>query len=114
MAVYEGARPQPFALPRRRQPVPVRAGRRTSRVGLALAGILVAFLLGLFYLTQTVHVAATNYDIGALAEERDRISQQLQSLQGDIARLGAEYAIGKRAQELGLNQLGAAVWVAAP
>jgi cell division protein FtsI/penicillin-binding protein 2 len=113
MVVYEGARPQPFALTRRRQPVPMRAGRRTSRVGLALAGILVAFLLGLFYLTQTVHVAATNYDIGALAEERDRMSQQLQSLQGDIALLGAELAVGRRAQELGLNPLGAAVWVPA-
>ena len=96
-----------------RPAAPSRAGRRTSRVGLALAGILVAFLLGLFYLTQTVHVAATNYDIGSLAEERDRMNQQLQSLQGDIALLGAELAVGRRAQELGLNPLGTAVWVPA-
>jgi hypothetical protein len=113
MAVYEGARPQPFVLPRRRQPALTRAGRRSSHVGLALTGILMAFLLGLFYLTQTVHVAATNYDLGTLAQERDRMSQQLQSIQGDIALLGAELAVSRRAQELGLNPLGAAVWVPA-
>ena len=109
MAVYEGIRPRPMAVPRRRQTTRTRAGRRTNRVGVVLAGILVSFLLGLFYLTQTVHVAATNYDISGLLADRDRMNQQLQSLQGDIARLGAEYAISARAQQLGLDPLGAPV-----
>jgi hypothetical protein len=113
MAVYEGARPQPLVLPRRRQPARIRAGRRTSPVALALAGVLVSFLLGLFYLTQTVHVAATNYDIDTLLADRDRMQQDLQSLQGDIARLGAQLAITKRAQETGLDQLGAPIRVKA-
>jgi hypothetical protein len=111
MAVYEGARRQPLVMERRRQPARVRAGNHTSRVGLALAGILLLFLLGLFYLTQTVHVAATNYDIDTLLSQRDKVDQQLRSTQSDIARLGAEYAITKRAQEAGLNPLGAPVWV---
>ncbi len=122
MAVYEGARPRPMALPhrrpvavvaRRRQPVRVRAGLRTNPVALALAGVLVVFLLGLFYLTQTMRVAATNYDIDTLLSDRDHMSQELQSLQGDIARLGAEFAIAKLAQQQGLAQLGAPVWIRA-
>ncbi len=121
MAVYEGARLRPMALPhrrvaalpRRRQPVRVRAGLRTNPVALALAGVLVAFLLGLFYLTQTMRVAATNYDIDTLLSNRDHMSQQIQSLQGDIARLGAEFAIAKLAQQQGLAQLGATVWIKA-
>lgn len=122
MAVYEGARLRPMALPlrrtstviaRRRQPVRVRAGLRTSPVAVALAAVLVLFLLGLFYLTQTMRVAATNYDIDTLLSDRDHMGQQLQSLQGDIARLGAEFAVSKLAQQQGLSQLGAPVWIRA-
>jgi hypothetical protein len=115
MAVYEGTRYYPLTrattLPRRRQATRIRAGRRTNRIGLAMAGILVAFLLGLFYLTQTVRVAATNYDIDTLLAQRDHMTQQLQSLQGEIAQLGAEISVTRRAQDLGLNPLGAPLWV---
>jgi cell division protein FtsL len=115
MAVYEGTRYRPLArpaaLPRRRQAARVRAGNRSNRVGVAMAAILVAFLLGLFYLTQTVRVAATNFDIDSLIQQRDDMTQQLQSLQGDIASLGAEVSVTHRAQSLGLNQLGAPLWV---
>ncbi len=106
MASYQGARPYSVVLPRRRQPSRIRAHRRSSQVGLSLAGILVAFLLALFYLTQAIHMAATSYDIEGLADERNRLEQQLQSIQGDIARWGAEPAILKGAQELGLGDLG--------
>ena len=106
MAVYEGARPQPLVLPRRRQPSRTRARRRTSPIGLSLAAILVCFLLALFYLTQTVQVAATNHDIDTLLQERYRLEQELQSLQSDIYRWGAEPAVLRRGQELGLNPLG--------
>jgi hypothetical protein len=110
-AVGDRAAGQRMAVPRRRQAAHVRSGRSQGRVGLALTGILVAFLLALFYLTQTVHVAATNYDIGSLLSDRDRMNQQIQSLQGDIARLGAEHAVSRHAQEQGLDALGVAVWV---
>jgi hypothetical protein len=115
MAVYEGTRyyplARPAALPRRRQAARVRAGRRGNRVGIAMAAILVAFLLGLFYLTQTVRVAATNYDIDALVAQRDHMTQQIQSLQGDIAQQGAEISVTRRALDLGLSPLGAPLWV---
>ena len=106
MAAYQGARPYATPLPRRRQPTRTRARRRSSPVGLGLAGILVTFLLALFYLTQTIHVAATSYDIDLLAAENDRLQQRLQSIQGDIARWGAEPQILRSAQELGLADLG--------
>ena len=114
MAVASGTRYYPLrapVLPRRRQATRVRAGRRANRVGLVMAGILVAFLLGLFYLTQTVRVAATSYDIDGLLAQQDHMTQQLQSLQGDIATLGAEISVTRRAQALGLSPLGAPLWV---
>jgi hypothetical protein len=107
MAVYQGARPYPAILPR-----PRRAARNrtrsggSGRVSLSLAGILVCFLLGLFYLTQMIHVATTGYDIDSLVVERNRLEQELQSLQGDIARWGAEPQILSDAQQAGLADLG--------
>ena len=115
MAVYEGARriARPLVPPRRQRTVRVRAHRGTSRVGLTLAAILVVFLLALFYLTQTLGVAALNYDIDTLIAERSAIEQQLQSVEGDIARWGAEPAIVKGAQQAGLDRLGDGVRIPA-
>jgi hypothetical protein len=115
MAVYEGARPRAFELPRRtpeRARTRIRARRRSSRVGLTLAAILVCFLLALAYLTQTIHVAARSYDIDALLEERQRLERELQSVQTDLYRWGAEPAIVKRAAEAGLDRLGRTVRLA--
>lgn len=110
MAVYEGARPHPLALPRRRTPARararVRARRRSSPLGLSLAGIVIAFLLALFYLAQTMHVAATGYDLDGLLVQRERLVQQISTLHGDIHRWGAEPAVVKEATEMGLDRLG--------
>jgi hypothetical protein len=106
MAVYQGARPYPAVLPRPRRVARNRARGSGSRVSLSLAGILVCFLLGLFYLTQMIHVATTGYDIDSLVVERNRLEQELQSLQGDIARWGAEPQILSDAQQGGLADLG--------
>jgi hypothetical protein len=106
MAVYQGARPYPILLPRARRAPRVRARRGSSPTGLLLAVILVCFLLALFYLTQMIHLAATGYDIDALVSERNRLDQELQSLQGDMARWGAEPQILDQAQQMGLGDLG--------
>jgi hypothetical protein len=108
MAVYQGARPMASALilPRRRQPVRRRARRSTNRVGLALAAILIAFLLGLFYLTQTIGTATAGYDIDNLAAHGQLLQQQIQTLDGDLARWAAEPAIVSGAQQRGLGHLG--------
>jgi len=74
-----------------------------------MAAIITAFLLGLFYLTQTMHVAATSYDVESLLVERERLIQELQTLEGDIARLGAEPAVVRGAQGIGLSRLGGSV-----
>lgn len=108
MAVYQGARRVhgQLTLPRRHAATRPRARRRTNRVGIAIAAIIAAFLLGLFYLTQTLGVAMSRFDIDALTAERDVISQQIQSVEGDIARWGAEPAVVKIAQQSGLDRLG--------
>ena len=116
MAVYEGARPyRALELPRRapsRARTRTRARRGSSRIGLTLAAIGVCFMLALGYLTQTVHVAARSYDIDTLLVERQLLERELQSLQSDIYRWGAEPAIVKGAAAAGLDQLGRTVRLA--
>jgi hypothetical protein len=122
MAVYAGARPRSALLPQRRRArsaprrkvaSQVRAHRRSSPVTISLAAIVVCFLLGLVYLSQTVHVAATTYDLDALAAEREHLQQTLRRLETDIYRWGAEPAVLQQAQELGLSGLGRPVRVPA-
>jgi len=93
------------ALPRRRARPTVRAGRRPSRVGLALGAIAITFLLAFFSLAQTVHVSATGYDIDRLLVEGSQLQGQQQEILSDLDRLGREPAIRKQAIDLGLGQL---------
>lgn len=137
MAIYEGARPRatglelPWLRPTRAprpaaQPVPAaRAGQRRAartakaaartgirgqrRVGVALAGIVIAFSVGFVSLTQSVRVAATSYDITRLVSEHDRLSALQQDLTSNLERLRGEPAIRKEALDAGLGQLGSAV-----
>lgn len=129
MAVYVGARQRSRLLParptprsvdaeapatdRRRQRSTTRAGRRPSRVGLALGGIAIAFILALFSLAQTIRVSATSYDIDQLIYERDQMTADQQQLRSDLSRLGNEPAIRKQAFDLGMSQLGDPLVVAA-
>jgi hypothetical protein len=141
MAVYQGARRRSaFALPLVLRPAPLsrpaapatpapalpRAnGRRaargrvgirrpaTPRVGLALAAIVVAFSGAFVWLTQSVRVAATNYDIVRLVSERDRLQALSVDVRSDLERLSAAPAIRQEALGLGYGQLGAPVVVQA-
>jgi hypothetical protein len=129
MAVYVGAhersrlrpaRPAPTsietgapAVDRRHQRSAIRAGRRSSRVGLALGGIAIAFILALFSLAQTIRVSATSYDIDQLIYARDQMTADQQQLRSDLSRLGNEPAIRKQAFDLGMSQLGDPLVVAA-
>src|SRR4029077_17728484 len=78
MSVYQGARyrtpPLPFGarpvVQRRVGRIPVRGRTRVRPVTMVLAGILVAFLLGLVYLTQTLQAGVANYQIDNLMIER--------------------------------------------
>ena len=115
-AVYPGARratTPPLLLPRRKGAARERARRRTNRAGIALAAIIAAFLLGLFYLTQTLGIAITRFDIESLAAQRADIEQRILSVEGDIARWGAEPAIVHGAQQAGFDSLGTSLRVPA-
>ena len=118
MAVYEGARPRTIALPgrprlevptlpRRRARTAVRSHRTSSsRLGLVLGVIVVAFMLAFFSLAQEVRVSATSYDIGRLQVEHERLDARLQEITSDLSRLGREPAVRKLALDGGLGQLG--------
>lgn len=89
---------------RRRVSRPERAGRRVRPVGALLAAILVAFVLGLTYLAQTVQLAATEYEIEQLQAQRDDLHRQLQTIETDVLYWGAESTVLDRAQGMGLDQ----------
>jgi hypothetical protein len=85
----------------------------TPRVGLVLAGIVVAFSGAFLWLTQSVRVAATNYDIVRLVSERDRLQALSVDLRSDLERLSGEPAIRQEALDRGFGQLGVPVVVPA-
>jgi hypothetical protein len=121
MAVYEGARPRTISLPgssrvaggrtldRRRTRTAVRAGRGTSRLGIVLGAIVVAFMLAFFSLAQQVQVSATGLDIGRLELERQGLDDTATELTSDLNRLGREPAVRKQAIDAGLGQLSAPI-----
>jgi len=128
MAVYQGARRRGFefgrpspgievARPRSGQPRMRPAGiarqGRPTRVGAALAGILITFTLSFLWLSQSVRVAATSYDVVRLTSEWERLDALRQDIRSNLDRLGAEPAIRKLGLEDGLGQLGAPLVVPA-
>lgn len=94
-------------LPRRtlRGASAVRSRRRQGRVGLAIVGIVIVFLLGLFSLTQTVRVSATDFDVDRLIAARGDLLASERDLIADLSRLGSEPAIRRLALDAGLGQL---------
>lgn len=125
MAVFEGARPRATLLPRRVIGAPagrardaggaaltrrrtrsaVRARRRSSRVGLVLGGIVLAFLLALFSLAQTVRVSATGVDVDRLRAEQEQLVDTKRSLLAELSKLGREPAVRRQALDAGLAPL---------
>ena len=106
MAVYQAARQQVIAVPRRRQVVHQRARRGASRVGLILGAILVAFLLGLFYLTQTIGTATAGYDTDRLTADGAALDRELSTQESQIFTFGSEQNVIQAAQANGLVDLG--------
>jgi len=93
------------ALPRRRTRATVRARRGTSRVGLLLAGIVVAFAAAFFSLTQDIRVSAVGYEIDRLQLERERLQARELDLRSELNRLGKAPAVRKLAIDAGLAPL---------
>jgi hypothetical protein len=79
----------------------------TQQVGLVLAGIVVAFSGAFLWLSQSVRVTATNYDIVRLTSEHDRLEALSVDVRSDLGRLSGTPAIRQEALDLGFGQLGA-------
>jgi hypothetical protein len=96
-----------IGLPRRpaRGAVAIRARRRQERVGLVVGGIVVAFVLGLLSLSQTVKVSATGYDVDRMLQERAALQDRERALVSEINRLGREPAVRRDGLGAGLGQL---------
>lgn len=107
-----GARPV-RADARRRVSARQRAGRRSHPVGLLLAVVIVAFMLGLMYLGQTIQLAAINYQTSQAIVERDDIYRQIQTVETSVLSWGTEPVVLERAQRLGLDRLPSRVRLAA-
>ena len=122
MTVLGGARPLPRSVlpretprraaarptstsPRRRVGRSTRTVRRSSPVRAMIGAVLVAFMLGLIYLSHTVQLAATNYETDVLSAQRDDLLRQVQTIETSVLRWGAEQTVVDRAQRLGLDQL---------
>jgi hypothetical protein len=83
----------------------VRSRRRQGRVGVAIVGIVVIFLLGLFSLSQTVRVSATDFDVDRLFAARAELQANERDLIATLSSVGREPAIRKLALDAGLGQL---------
>jgi hypothetical protein len=100
------------AIPRAhgRRNAAVRVGTRratTQRVGFILAAIVVAFSGAFLWLSQSVRVTATNYDIVRLTSEHDRLEALSVDIRSDLSRLSGTPAIRQEALDQGYGQLGA-------
>lgn len=122
------ALPRPAAQPRARsgaatQPRAAVAPRRLSRASRVAArahparsligGVLIAFLIGLIYLAQTVNLAATNFEIDQLAAQREDLYRQVQTAETTVLSWGSEPTVLNRARQLGLDQLATKVRLSA-
>ena len=116
MAVAPGARllprvettPRAGARPvagRRKLSSRTRTGARTQPFGGVLAIVLVALMVGLLYVGQTINLAATNIEIENLVAQRDDLARQVQTIQTSVLRWGTESTVFERAQLIGLDQL---------
>lgn len=114
MTAYQAARPQARPLlPRRRLVVPARRGRRVDPVRVVLAVVVLAFLLGLVYLGQTVNLGRTNYEYSQLLSQRQDLERQVKTAEAGINRYAAEQWVLDRAQRAGLAPLGSKLLIPA-
>ena len=112
MTAYQAARaPAQALLPRRRLSAPARRGRRLDPVGVVLAGVALAFLIGLVYLGQTVNLGATNYQFEQLDGQRDDLARQVKTAEAGVNRFAAEQWVLDQAQRAGLAPLGAKLMI---
>lgn len=112
MAVYQGTRLRAPAVrgaaaPARPRTAPRSSGPSAARVrpiGLLLAAILAATMLGLVYLTQTLGSNATTSQVRALQAEIGRLDREERRQEARVQVLIDSEVIAERARELGLQK----------
>jgi hypothetical protein len=124
MAVFQGARLRPVALPTgrvERRPsarvapkAPVRDTPRIRPTGLLMAAILTGTMLGLVYLTQTLDSNATSLEIRRLESRGQELQGQLLNQRSKVEVDGNPDAVLRAAKQLGLRELGEAIVLKAP
>jgi hypothetical protein len=125
MAVFQAARLRSTALPaasvsgpavrpRASATAAVRATHSVRPVGLLLAGILVATMLGLAYLTQTLGTNATSSQVDQLQAESVTLQATLRNQSFQLAELTEVDLIRASAQRQGLRSLGKPTVLQAP
>jgi uncharacterized OsmC-like protein len=122
MAVFQGARlrstalpaAQPVARARVAAPATVGSSPRVRPMGLLMAGIIAATMLGLVYLTQTLGSNATTTDIRLLGDDRAELTTEIHRHELSVLqRAGEENVIGA-AHRQKLKRLDARVVLSAP
>jgi len=127
MAVFQAARLRSTALPaasarvstpavrpRGSATAAVRATHGVRPVGLLLAGILIATMLGLAYLTQTLGTNATSSRVDRLQAEKVKLEATLKNQGFQLAGLTEVDLIKASAQKQGFVSLGKPTVLRAP
>jgi len=123
MAVYQGARVRTSPLPagatqlrsaRAAAPTTVGVSPRVRPMGLLMAAIVAAMMLGLVYLTQTLGSNATSYEIGELEKQRNELVQEIKRHEILALDLTQAEVIVPAAQKQKLKRLGEAIVLPAP
>jgi len=83
-------------------------------MGLLMAAIIAATMLGLVYLTQTLGSNATSSEISDLAASSTDLDRQLRNLSVNVEAHADPHVVTKRARKLGLRNLRDAVVLPAP
>jgi hypothetical protein len=123
MAVYQGARLRATATPatgssarqaRATAPPRVSSAPRVRPMGLLMAVIVAATMLGLVYLTQTLGANATTTEIYVLEGQRGEIVTDIKRLQIAILKANEPEVIVPKAQKQKLKKLGGITVLPAP
>ncbi len=91
-----------------------RTAARVRPIGLLMAGILAATILGLVYLTQTLGANATDSEIRKLSGEREKLEDTLRRQAVWVQTFTDSEEITKLAKKAGLRSLGDIVVLPAP
>ena len=121
MAVFGGTRLRPgvlatadTAVVRPAAPASVRSSPRVRPMGLLMAGIMAATMLGLVYLTQTLGSNATSSEIRALDAQRLELADDLRRQAVLVGSYTDPERVTKAAKALKLRKLGDALVLPAP